>query len=343
MRRPTFARTVVVTAAAALLAAGCGNGSAGSTSSKDPKAAFSTGLNGLNDHDALTVTLKLDASPDTLIALAETSGDTLDQATARAITSGQLVFEQKTTNGKDLSDIKPGDANAVAARFAFGDGGTSYVEILSRDGALYVRADVKGLLGLFNKSKVYDDLQSRASTLPPFVKAFVADQWVTMQTSVLTAVASQFGGAGALPNAEQMGKLVAGIKAVIGRDVAVARIGSEDAGDHLRLTAQSRQFVGDLVQSLSSAVPAASLALGKFDPTQVPDRPVVVDAWVKDGVLAKLSIDFAQFFSEAEKKVASSFPVVLTFDPSGDDISKPDGATTVDLTQLGSLIGALGA
>jgi len=90
-------------------------------------------------------------------------------------------------------------------------------------------------------------------------------------------------------------------------------------------------------------VPDESAQSGKFDPTQVPDRPVVVDAWVKDGVLAKVSIDVAQFFSESDKKAASTFPVVLTFDPSGDDISKPDGATTIDLTQLGSLLGGLGA
>jgi len=342
MRRPTFVRTVVVTAAAALLAAGCGGG-ASSTSSKDPKAAFSTGVNGLNDSDALTVTLKLDTTPETLIALAQQSGDDLDQTTARAIAGGQLTFEQKTTTGKDLSEVKPGDANAIAVRFTFSDNGTPYAEIVSRDSALFVRADVKGLLGVFDKSKLYDDLAARASTLPPFVKAFVANQWVTLPTSVLTALASQFGGAAALPNADQMKKLVAGLKDVLDRDVAVARIGSDDEGDHLRLTGQSRKLVGDLVQSLSGAVPAASLALGKFDPTQVPDRPVVVDAWVKDGVLAKVSIDVAQFFSESDKKAASTFPVVLTFDPSGDDISKPDGATTIDLTQLGSLLGGLGA
>lgn len=342
MRRPTFVRSVVVTAAAALLAAGCGSG-ASSASNKDPKAAFATGMNGLNDKDALTVTLKFETTPEALAGFAKESGDILNPAVAKDIASGEIVFETKTTNGKNLSEVKPGDANATASRFAFNDNGTQYAEFLSRDSALYARADVKGLLALFGKSKTYAELRARARTLPPFVKAFVANQWITLPTSVLTALASQFGGASAMPNADQMKKLVAALKDVINRDVTVTRIGSDDQGDHLRLTTQSRQLVGDLVQSLGGAIPAASLLLGKFDPSKVADHSIVLDAWVKDGALAKLSLDVVQFAKPGEAKAGDSLPVVLTFDRSGDDVSKPDGATPVDLTQLGSLLGGLGA
>lgn len=343
MRRPTFARSVVVTAATALLVAGCAGGSSSDTSSKDPKAAFSTGLNGLNDTDVLTVTLKLDTTPEALIGFAKEDGETLDPTVAREIAGGEIVFELKTTNGKDLSQVKPSDANATAARFAFNDNGTTYAEIRSRDSALFVRADVKGLLDLFQKSKTYDELQARASSLPPFVKAFVDNQWVSVPSSVLTALASQFGGAGATPSSSQMQKLLAGLRDVLQRDVTASRVGSDDDGDHLRLTAQSRALTTDLLQSLSGAIPAASLALGKFDPTSVPDHSILVDAWVKDGALAKVTLDVAQFAKPGDIKAGDSLPVVLTFDRSGDDISKPDGATQVDLTQLGALLGGLGA
>src|SRR4051794_16976986 len=107
MRRPILVRSAVVTAAAALLVAGCGGGAA-TTSTKDPKAAFSTGLSGLTDTDVLTVTLKFDTTADKLIGFAKESGDTLDPAIAKDIAAGELVFESKTLDGKKLSELKPG-------------------------------------------------------------------------------------------------------------------------------------------------------------------------------------------------------------------------------------------
>jgi Cu/Ag efflux protein CusF len=342
MRRVIFVRSVVVTAAAALLVAGCGGG-ASTTSTKDPKAAFSTGLSGLSDTDALTVTMKFETTADDLMGFAKESDDnTLDPAVAKDIATGELTFEFKTTDGTKLSKVKPGDNTHTAARIAFSDNGTSYAEIRVRDGSLYVRADVKGLLDLFGQPKTYDELQARAATLPPFVKAFVANQWVSVPNSVLTAIASQFGGAASSPNPAQSQKLVADLKAVIGRDVTVTRVGTDDQGDHLRLTTQSRKFIADFLQAVGDAVPGAGLALSKFDASKVPDHSIVLDAWVNDGALAKLSFDFVQFAKPGEAKPGDHLPLVLTFDRSGDDISKPDGATPIDLSQLGSLFGGLG-
>jgi len=343
MRRPIFVRTAVVTAAAALVLTGCGSG-AGTTSSKDPKAAFTTGIDSLNDTDVLTVTLKLDTTPDALIGFAKESGDTLDPTIAKDIASGQIVFETKTTNGKKLSEIKPGQTNQTAARFAFDDNGTTYAELRSLDNSLYIRADVKGLLDLFQKSKMYADLQARAGQMPPFVKAFVGGQWVSLNLDVLKSLAGQFGGgAAASPNPAQMQKLFTDLKAVLGKDVTVARVGTDDQGDHLQLTAQSRTLVTDLLQAVGASVPVAGLALGKFDPNKVPEHSIKVDAWVKDGALSKLSLDVTQFAKPGEVKAGDKLPVVLTFDRSGDDVSKPDTSTPVDLTQLGSLLGSLGA
>jgi hypothetical protein len=342
MRRPILVRSVVATAAAALVLAGCGGGAA-TTSSKDPKAAFSTGIDNLKDTDVLTVKLKFDTTPDALMGFAKESGDTFDPALAKDIATGEIVIETKTLNGKKLSEIKPNQSNQTAARFAFSDNGTTYAEIRSRDDSLYLHADVKGLLDLFGKSKTYGELQARANTLPPFVHAFVANEWVSLNLGVLKSLAGQFGGGAASPNPAQMQKLFADLKAVIGNDVTVTRVGTDDSGDHLALATQSRKFVTDLLQAAGAAIPVAGLALGKFDPTKVPDRTLKVDAWVKDGALAKVSLDLVQFAKPGEAKPGDSLPLVMTLDRSGDDISKPDKSTPVDLSQLGSLLGGLGA
>lgn len=339
MRRSILVRSVVVTASAALLVAGCGGG-ASSTSSKDPKAAFTTGIAGINDTDVLTIALKIDASADTLVAFATANGKTLSQKDANDLANGQLVFEQKTLNGKKLSAKQ---TDATATRFMLSDNGTAYVELRARDKALYVKADVKGALALFGKSKLFAEVQARARTLPAFVQALVAGQWVSIDTGALGAVAGQFGaGAAASPGPGIAQQLLNGIKAAAQRDVTVTRVGTDDTGDHLRLTAQTHQLVTDLFQALTGAIPVAGLLSSKVDPSKTPDRTIVVDAWVNDGALAKVSIDLAQFMDAANKPPGATVPVVLTFARSGDDISKPDSSTPADLTQLLPLLGGLG-
>ena len=346
MRRPILIRSVVVTAATALVVAGCGGGGSSNTSNKDPKAAFSTGLSGLGKTDVLTVTLKFDTTADNLIALSKedkSGGNVLDAATAKDIANGELVFETKTLNGKNISEHKAGAGNPVAIRFAFNDNGSTYVEIRSRDNTLFAKADVKNLLDLFQQSKAYTELQARANSLPPFVKAFVGGQWVSLDLGVLKSLAGQFGGgAAASPNPAMGDKIVAALKDAITRDSTVARIGTDSQGDHLRLTAQSRALFADLLHSLGTAIPGGELILSKIDTNKIPDHSIVVDAWISNGSLAKLSLDVAQFVPADQKKPGDTLPIVLTFDRSGDDIPAPSGATKVDLSQLGSLLGGLG-
>ncbi len=342
MRRSILARSVVVAASAALLVAGCGGG-ASSTSSKDPKAAFSTGMSGLSDTDVLTVTLKLDTTADTLVGLAKASGSTLNTTQANDIANAQLVIESKTINGKKLSEIKPGQTNAASTRFALSDNGSTYVELRGVDDVLYIKADVKGALALFGQAKLFDEVQARANSLPAFVKALVAGNWVSLDLNLLKSLANQFGGgAAASPNPGQGQKLLADIKAVLQRDVTVTRVGTDSDGDHLRLTAHTRQLGTDILQAFTSSIPAAGLAAQKLDPSKVPDRPIVVDAWVSNGALAKVSLDLTQFMTAADKQPGAKLAVVVTFDRSGDDISKPDNSTPVDLSQLTSLLGGLG-
>jgi hypothetical protein len=342
MRRPLLARTVVTAAAAALLVAGCGGGGAASTSSKDPKAAFASGLSGLTDTDALTVTLKLETTADALVAFAKQSGTTIDPVVARDVVAAQIVFESKTLNGKKLSELTPGQTGANSARIAMVDNGKTYAEFRSRDKAVFLQADVKGLLDLFRQPNVYKEVTARAATLPEFVRALVAGKWVSLDIAALTGLAGQLG-VNASPNPAQSQKLVAELKTVLTRDVAVTRIGTDDQGDHLKLTAHSKQIATDLIQAFQSSVPAAGLALSKVDPSKVTAHAIVLDAWLSSGTLSKLSIDVAQFAPPGDVKPGASLPFVLTFDRSGDDIAKPDGATPVDLTQLGSLLGGLGS
>lgn len=339
MRRPLMS-LVAAAAVVGVTLTGCG-GSGASSSSKSPKAAFSSGVSGLGDTDALTVTLKLDTTAEKLVAYATEGGDKLDADTAQKIADGQIVIETKTNDGTKLGDLKPGTKAKTAFRLALVDAGTTYAQLLSADKGLYLQAQVQQLLDLFGKSKSFADLQERSAQMPAFVKAFVAGKWVVLDVDQLKATAAQFG-ANLTPSQQQMQKLVADLKGVLTKDVTVTRVGSDDQGDHLKLTAQSRQLVNDVLQAVTAAIPAAGLATSSMKPDSVPAHSVVVDSWVKDGVLSKLSIDLVQFAKPGEAKPGDSLPVVLTFDRSGDDINAPSGAVPVDTSQLLTLFGSLG-
>ena len=102
-----------------------------------------------------------------------------------------------------------------------------------------------------------------------------------------------------------------------------------------------RQLANDGYQTFSSAVPEAGTALSRAKPQDVPNQQIVVDAWVKDGVLSEVSIDLGQFAKKGDAASGHRLPIALAFSQDGVDISKPN-ATPVDLTQLGGLMGALG-
>lgn len=341
MRRPTLAAIAVATCTSLTLVAGCGSGS---STPKDPRAELTAGLSGLTGSDALTITLKLDTTPDKLQGFAAESGDKLTSAIAADVASANLVIEVKTDNGAHLGDLKSSDGSHLGFRLQANDNGSSLAEFRSSGGALYLQADLKTLLTMFGKAKTYDEVKARAASLPAFVSAFVAGKWVSLDLSALKALAGQFGGLGAAPstNSKQGLQLVTDLRAALTADVTVTKVGSDSIGDHLKLTGHTKQLAADLMQTVTKDVPSAGLATSKLDASKITDHTLVLDAWVKDGALKQLSVDVVQFAKPGEAKAGDSLPIVLAFDQSGPDIGKPADATAVDLSQLGTLLQGLG-
>ena len=330
---------------AAIVLAGCGTGSSsGHAVPKDPKGELTASVSNLGDSDTLGATLKLDIPPAVLQQLARSQGDQLTAGDAAAVSGAQLVIEAKTTNGKNLADLKSSDKNATAVAIRAISNGHTYLEMRVLSGDLYLQGDVKGFLGLIHKAKTYDEVKARAATLPDFVKALVNGQWVSLNGAAAQSVAGQFGvqtGSQSGDKQGQAAKMLDDLKSLLNKDVTVTRLGSDDRGDHLRLSGNAKTLVNDAYQSFSTAVPGGA-ALSQAKPQKVPSRVVTVDAWVKDGVLSEISIDLGQFLDKKQAAAASRpLPITLTFTQQGDDITKPNGVTPIDLTQLGSLFGAL--
>ena len=341
MHRRSSTVLAAVAVGAVLTLTACGSGS-GHSVPKDPKGELTASVKNLGQSESLTATLKLEIAPADLQALAGSDGDKLSAADAQAISSAQLIVQAHTTNGKDIADLKPGDKNSTAVSIRGVSKGHTYIELRVVNGDLYIQGDVKGILDLAHKSKTYTEVKARAASLPTFVKALVNGEWVSLSGAAAQGLAGQFGVQAGQSNSDaQSKKMLDDLQALLRKDVTVTKIGSDDRGDHLRLTGNAKTIANDAYQTFASAVPGGGAALSQAKPQNVPSKKVTVDAWVKDGVLSEISIDLGQFADPGDPAAGKHLPIALAFDQEGDSIEKPSGAVPIDLTQLGALMGGL--
>ena len=342
MLRRSSTVLAAASAGAVLTLTACGSGS-GHSVPKDPKGELTASVKNLGQSESLTATLKLEIDPADLQALASSDGDKLSAADAQAISSAQLVVQAHTTNGKDIADLKPGDKNATAVSIRGVSKGHTYLELRVVNGDLYIQGDVKGILDLAHQSKTYAEVKARAASLPAFVKALVNGEWVSLSGAAAQGLAGQFGvqAGGQSNNDAQSKKMLDDLQALLRKDVTVTKVGTDDRGDHLRLTGNAKTIANDAYQTFASAVPGGGAALSQAKPQKIPSKKVTVDAWVKDGVLSEISVDLSQFADPGDPAAGKHLPIALAFDQEGDSIEKPSGAVPIDLTQLGALMGGL--
>ena len=326
MRRTTSRLACAVALSASLVAAGCGNGT---STPKNPHDELVAGLSALSKSDVLTTTLKLDTTPTQLQQIAQLSGSTLSTQAAQGIASAQLVIESKR-----------GDAQHKAFSVRAVDGGTTLVELRYVAKSLYLQANVQSILQLANKPNALQSIQSQASQLPPFLTALLGGKWVSLSSETLSAIGGQLGASGSTSSSNNA-KLLADLQSAFRKDVTAKKVGSDSKGDHLTLTADGKTVLTDFVTAVQNDVPTASTLTGRFQPSKIPSRNITLDAWVKDGAVSEIELDLAQFAPPGKAPSGTHLPIVLAFDKSGSDITAPSGATAVDLSQLGSLFGAL--
>jgi hypothetical protein len=320
-RRWSTALATLVTVAGLVA---CGGSSGGGS----VKGDVLTGIDGIASADRLTTTIRLDTTPSALQALAQSSGTTLDSRIATALAGASIVIERaKSGSGSEL------DIQAVA-------GGTTLVELRAVDKTLFLKGDVRGILTLIGKPEVYANLKAETDSMPSFVQAAVTGQWVSLPAATLDSLSTLTGGAPASSAPGNGPKLLDDLKRAIDKDVTATTAGTDARGTHYVLHADTKALADDLRSSLSSSLPGGS-AVSQRLPANVKHQNFTFDAWVKGGSLSELTIDLLQFGDTSKVPSGATLPLSITFTKTGEDIGAPTGASPVDLTQLGTLIGAL--
>jgi hypothetical protein len=315
---------VVATLVALVALVGCGGSSGGGGS---PKDGLLTGVDGVAKADRLTTTIRLDTTPAALRSIASSGGSSLDPGIASVIAGADIVVETVRGSGGSAVDVR-----AVA-------NGSTLVELRSVNDTLYIHGDVRGIFTLINKKSAYANLRAQTTSMPSFVQAALNGKWVSLPASSLSSLASLTGGAASSPPG-QGPKLLADLRRAIDRHVTVTEAGTDSRGTHYVLHADTKAIASDVSAAIQDGVPGGGL-LSQRLPTNVTHNDVELDAWVRAGAVSELSINLLQFGDTSKVPSGTTLPLTISFDRTGDDITAPAGVTPVDLTQLGTLFGAL--
>jgi hypothetical protein len=273
----------------------------------------------------VTLTFSLNSDAASLAAVSE--GD-LAEADAQKILDSSL-----TVSAKQADDPKDSTAT-ISVNVA---GRENAVEMRVVDQALYLRADVKGLLEDFGQDPAQADqlaTQAEASGLS-FVKPAIEGGWIGIKG--LDQLAQQFGGGAAsppaIPNQEE---LVNDISDAITSTSEVTSEGEDDAGAHVKVAVPIRTLYEKLLPTLQesfAAVPGAT-----FPPaTDIPDETIDIDFWIADGHVSQIEFDFTQLSKFEEAQFPSGVDTfafrigIAEFDGS---VDVPDDVTEVDPQQI---------
>lgn len=354
LRRTTALAGVV--AAALLAATACGSATAANKTTKlAPADAVRSGFSAVADSNAVTLTLKLDATRQQLLALNSADGSataTTDRTVARVLDGGTVTLALTTTGKSFAADAKNPSAagkQSFALDVNAGDQ-ANLVQLDVIDKVLYARADVHKLASYFGpggEKAVQQFSSGEVAKTYPFVTKAVAGDWLKLDLADLEQFAKGIApGSTPMLGRSQIQALVKGLVGVYDKDVTVTRAAADPSlGDHLVLAGNSRVLGTDLLAALKSSlasVPGLSSLLAHVDASGLPSKQIQLDAYVKNGALSALRFNLTPYFKTSEQKAVGGKPIDVELDVGRSaSISAPTGATTVGTGQLLGLLGGL--
>lgn len=310
-------------------------GSSGSASSNMAKALDSVAGNGG------TITLSLFGSVADFDALSTTPSTQKADAIANKLIPDSSVAISFSGSKFDL-DLKLGGEDKA-------------VDVLATGGTLYLKVDVKGI-GASTGADT-SKLTSQAGALSaelPFINAILAGNYVSLDLKQLSGLAKlaegAAGGSGALGqtpttlSASTEKQILNALTSALSSGTQITKVGSDSVGDHYQIAVMPKDLAQSFYSTAASLAGPLSSQLGKAqaDLSKIPNTPVTVDAWLGGGKLKQIELDLRQFH-KGSGGPTNPVGLKVEFSTSAGSFSAPSGATPVDLTKLGALLGgALG-
>jgi len=213
---------------------------------------------------------------------------------------------------------------------------------------LYVRADVPAIAKLMDApaEEVNATVEGLAQAGFDFLKDAAAGKWLSADLGALgdtfKGLAQQFAGGGATggalaattpastPTASQFKQAKDAIGKALRDNTSIARQKGDSIGEHYVVTVNSLRGLYAAVLPVISQFPIPG---GAKPPaaSEVPDRPVTIDAWLKGGRIVRLELPLNQFDTKSgQGRVAVRVDIARDASP----VTAPADAVNVDVAGL---------
>ena len=319
----TRRRFAVVLLAGALLAGACSDGGS-EDASENPKQAFLDAIEAFSEYEGITMVMTIQADADDI------ASDDLPVETAEQLLDSSLTLSGKGNTPED---------SQVEMIFNIG-GNEDAVELRVVDQALYLRAEVRELVETFGGSSAEVDaaVQQGSAAGFDFVEPLADGEWVGLVG--LDTLMEQFGATQPSADPEQNKALVEEITSAFEDTAEVTSEGPDDVGDHLLVRVPLKDFargVFEAFEDLGSLPPGSLPPAEELD--QIPDdAELPVDAWLDDGQLVQIELDFLQLAEDLAEESAPEgidrIAMRMTFEEFTDDIEAPSDFVEINLQEI---------
>jgi hypothetical protein len=322
-------RVIFLLLAGALIATACG-GSSHDTSSGDGEGSLIAALLKLQSSPStMTVTLRSDVASLQALAAGD-GGDSFGGTDLNTVLDSSITVSRSgAADGADASSqtsLKIGDLNDA-------------IETRTVNKKLYVRADIPGLVSTFGKNGT--DLQALVAEAEAhhldFVRPAVQGKWLYLKG--VDKLGKTLGGTtGAkLPSDEKKKQLTDEFEQRLLSSLTVKTVGQDSAGTHMEASIPARQAYAALQQLILDAGKSLPPGAAMPSPDSIPNKPITVDVWVRDGKLTQIELDLKRLMALGEKPVPQGvhqLAVRIAISDFSGTIEAPAGAVPVDLPAL---------
>lgn len=332
------AMAIAATAVTATAAFGCGTATEVST-----RQELSNALGALDDRAGLTMSVSIDATPERLLEIAAAEGGEMARSDAELLVGSSLQLTMASPDGTPLSELAEDATSDVRVLVDTPMG--EMVDLRLVGGSLYARADLPAV-GQLVGEPVPTVAELGLGDVPAlaFFDAALAGEWISLAGDELAAIGESMG-VTPEPTTEEDASMVEQLRQKVSdafdRTVTVTEDGSDaELGDRILVEASPRRLVEEL-PGLLEGIPTPQGDAGDVvaemaeDLSEVPDEPVTVAVYRRDGVVTAIRLDLGQF---DETGNWDDVGILVRFTRGDAGVEAPAGATPVDLMGLGELI-----
>jgi hypothetical protein len=340
--------------ALALLATGCDTApdvveeavASGPSVEDDPQGALQRAVAALGDWEGLEAELRLDAD-------AEARTEAMAEGEVTADEVALLLGSSIELRAAGLDE----QGNAAVETAVVVDGSSVFDLQVSSDERLFLRVDLETLSSLSDDAEPgdLDDLvaEARMLGLGEVAQAAADGRWVEIIgiDDVMELAEAEATDRSDEPEVDEEeldaldSRVATAFERFVDEDLAVGYVGSDDAGEQVRVTTDGASLEA-LLDELATEVDRTGLledaGPGGLDDLDVdPDTVVSIDAWIQGGELRRLAIDLGAL-DEADE-LPGELLLTITLEEFTGTITEPDDAEPFDVLALaGAFLGGTG-